>query len=168
MRRVVIVGPPGSGKSTLARRLGAATGLPVVHLDRHFWRPGWVRPRPEDFAAEVEDLAAGAAWIIEGNYPQTLAARLGRADTLLYLDVPAWRTTWRVVRRSLLRRHRPRTDLPPGCPERVNLGFYRLAWTWNRNNRAAILALAEGFAGRTVILRHPTTRAALAEVLGRP
>ncbi|MEL6615862.1 MAG: AAA family ATPase, partial [Bacteroidota bacterium] len=33
MQRVMIVGGPGAGKSTLARRLGEATGLPVIHID---------------------------------------------------------------------------------------------------------------------------------------
>lgn len=33
MQRVLILGSPGSGKSTLARKLGALTGLPVIHFD---------------------------------------------------------------------------------------------------------------------------------------
>jgi adenylate kinase family enzyme len=48
VRRVAVVGSSGAGKSTFARDLGARTGLPVVHLDRPFWRPGWVEtPREE-------------------------------------------------------------------------------------------------------------------------
>jgi len=38
--RIAIVGSPGSGKSTLARQLATITGLPLVHLDMEFWRPG--------------------------------------------------------------------------------------------------------------------------------
>ena len=37
-RRILVVGSGGAGKSTFARQLGELTGLPVVHLDRHFWR----------------------------------------------------------------------------------------------------------------------------------
>lgn len=33
MRRVLVIGSGGAGKTTFAKRLGAATGLPVVHLD---------------------------------------------------------------------------------------------------------------------------------------
>jgi len=44
MERVMIIGCAGAGKSTLARKLGAITGLPVIHLDREHWRPGWVEP----------------------------------------------------------------------------------------------------------------------------
>ena len=47
-KRVLIVGCGGSGKSTLARHLGEKTGLPVVHLDRLWWLPGWVERSRED------------------------------------------------------------------------------------------------------------------------
>jgi shikimate 5-dehydrogenase len=40
VRRVVVVGAGGAGKSVFAARLGEATGLPVVELDKIFWRPG--------------------------------------------------------------------------------------------------------------------------------
>lgn len=42
MHRVAIVGSGGAGKTTFARRLGERLGLPVIHLDEHYRRPGWV------------------------------------------------------------------------------------------------------------------------------
>ena len=39
-----ITGLAGSGKSTLAVALAARTGLPIIHLDLSFWKPGWVAP----------------------------------------------------------------------------------------------------------------------------
>ena len=48
MERVAIVGPGGAGKFTFVRSLGEQTRLPVFHLDRFFWKPGWVEtPREE-------------------------------------------------------------------------------------------------------------------------
>lgn len=47
MKRAVIVGPGASGKSTLALRLGRVTGLPVIELDKVFWRPD-LTPTPRD------------------------------------------------------------------------------------------------------------------------
>ena len=38
MRRVLVLGCPGAGKSTLARSLGEALSLPVVHLDKLWWK----------------------------------------------------------------------------------------------------------------------------------
>ncbi|WP_229907829.1 hypothetical protein [Amycolatopsis oliviviridis] len=46
MRRIMVVGCSGAGKSTFSRRLGAALDLPVTHLDRLYWRPGWT-PAPD-------------------------------------------------------------------------------------------------------------------------
>ncbi|MEH0935109.1 hypothetical protein [Micromonospora psammae] len=35
--------------------------LPLIHLDRHYWRPGWVAPDGAEFRAEVSALAARPA-----------------------------------------------------------------------------------------------------------
>ncbi|HMK99303.1 MAG TPA: hypothetical protein VK428_03865, partial [Acidimicrobiales bacterium] len=48
-RRVIVTGLAGSGKSTFSLSLGAMTGLPVIHLDLHFWKPGWVAPSEEEW-----------------------------------------------------------------------------------------------------------------------
>ncbi len=47
-RRVIVTGLAGSGKSTFSLDLGARTGLPVIHLDLHFWKPRWVAPSEEE------------------------------------------------------------------------------------------------------------------------
>jgi hypothetical protein len=47
--RVLVDGMMGSGKSTFARALAARTGLPLIHLDVHYWKPGWVRPSDDEW-----------------------------------------------------------------------------------------------------------------------
>ena len=54
-KRILILGCGGAGKSTLARRLGAATGLPVVHLDGLYWQPGWVAMERAAWRRTVEN-----------------------------------------------------------------------------------------------------------------
>jgi adenylate kinase family enzyme len=44
MRRVLVVACAGAGKTTLARKLARASGLPLIHLDFHYRRPGWQLP----------------------------------------------------------------------------------------------------------------------------
>ena len=41
--RIAVIGYSGAGKSTLARALGARYGVPVLHMDRVHWAPGWHR-----------------------------------------------------------------------------------------------------------------------------
>src|SRR5438034_5341261 len=87
--RVLVDGMMGSGKSTFARALAARTGLPLIHLDVH-WNPGWVRPSDDEWRYRQRALLAGEAWIIDGNYNETLALQLERAETIVFLDTPWW------------------------------------------------------------------------------
>ena len=110
-RRVVVTGLAGSGKSTLSLELAAKTGLPVVHLDLHFWKPGWVAPSESEWRDKQRDVLAGDAWIADGNYHETLDLRLERADTVVFLDMPWWRCSGRALLRGL----RMPGELPEGC-----------------------------------------------------
>ena len=153
MQRVLVLGPPGSGKSTLARKLGERHGLPVFHLDRAYWRTGWVAADRDAFHTEVARIAALPAWIIDGNYTDTIAPRIAAADTVIYLDVSAWRCMARILGRIRKSYGRERPDAAEGCPERFDLAFLRFAWAWNRTRRARSLALVEAFPGRSIVLR---------------
>ena len=90
-RHVLVTGLAGSGKSTFSGSLAARTGLPVIHLDLHFWKPGWVAPSEDEWREKQRRVLAGDAWIADGNYHETLDLRLERADTIVVLDTPCSR-----------------------------------------------------------------------------
>ena len=141
LRRVMVVGNGGAGKTTFARELGRRLDLPVVHLDRSFWAPGWT-PRPaEQFAHAVRRLAAQDRWVMDGNYGSTLADRLPRADLVVLLDLPRRVTVPRVLRRwwSTRVRGQHRPDMAPGCPERLRWEFLRYVWLYPRRSRPQLL-----------------------------
>ena len=125
-----MLGPCGAGKSTLAVALGAKLGLPVIHLDREYWRPGWTEPDKGEWSARVEALIARPRWIMDGNYGSTLARRLERAEVVVNLDYARGVFFPRVVRRMLSNIGRTRPDMAPGCPERFDLAFWRYAWRY--------------------------------------
>jgi adenylate kinase family enzyme len=102
MKRVLILGRGASGKSTLAKRLGAITGLPIIELDKIFWRPGLIATPREQWVAMQEQLVAGDRWIIEGDLGpyDDLEVRLRAADTIIFLDFSLARCAWRAIRRS--------------------------------------------------------------------
>jgi adenylate kinase family enzyme len=143
VERILVLGPCGAGKSTLAVALGARLGLPVIHLDREYWRAGWVEPSRPDWAARVEELIARPRWVMDGNYGGTLARRLERAQLAVNLDYPRRVFFPRIVRRLLTHFGRTRPDMAEGCPERFDPSFWRYAWRYRVDvepRRAAALA----------------------------
>jgi len=110
-RRIIVTGLAGSGKSTFSLALAAKTGLPVIHLDLQFWKPGWVAPSGTEWRETQCGVLAGDAWIADGNYHETLDLRLERADTVVVLDTPWWRCTGR----AFVRGFRMPGELPEGC-----------------------------------------------------
>jgi adenylate kinase family enzyme len=134
-RRVIVTGLAGSGKSTLSLALAARTGLPVIHLDLHFWKPGWVAPPEAEWREKQRGVLAGDAWIADGNYHETLDLRLERADTVVFLDMP-W---WLCAGRALLRGFRMPGELPEGCDYSAWLRLrdeWRLAVRIRRDSRS--------------------------------
>lgn len=117
MKRVLIIGSSGSGKSTLARQLGAKLELPVIHLDRHYWHPGWVGTPATEWRQMVYQLVQRDAWIMDGNYRETLDIRLEAADAVVFLDLPPWICAMRAIKRRIEYRRRPRPDIADGCTE---------------------------------------------------
>lgn len=150
MQRVLIVGPGGAGKSWLSTRLAAITGLPVVHLDREYWRAGWMETPKSAWRAMVAELIARDRWIMDGNYGGTLAMRMERADTIVFLDVSRWASLGGVLRRRCSRG--PRLDMAEGCPERIDLAFLRWLWRYHDHHRPGVLEQIGNFThGRTVV-----------------
>ena len=157
LRRVAIIGPCGAGKSTLARQLGTHLELPVFHLDRLYWKPGWVESEREEFRGRQLALVESAAWIVDGNYGSTFDLRMARADLVIYLDFPRRIYFRRVLWRSIRGLGRTRPDLTEGCPERLDLSFFRFTWNIPTQSRPRTLeGLARhNVAGRLVRLRSP-------------
>ncbi|RCS23257.1 DNA topology modulation protein FlaR [Phyllobacterium salinisoli] len=141
MKRVMIIGGAGSGKSTLARQIGDRTGLPVIHIDPMFWKPGWVQRAPDETRTLALQAAKGEEWVFEGNNTATMPERLARADTLVFLDIGTVRRLWRVVLRVLRHHGRTRPDMADGCPERFDWDFIKWVAGYRRGGRIKALQL---------------------------
>ena len=102
MERIMIIGCGGAGKSTLARQLGEKLDLPVVHLDKLFWRPGWEHISREEFDRLHREALAQEKWIIDGNYDRTMGERVKYCDTIIYLDFSRAACLMGVARNGLI------------------------------------------------------------------
>lgn len=138
MQRVLVIGISGAGKSTFARRLALRTGLPLIHLDREFWNPGWKETPLPEWRARVAELAARDTWIMDGGYAATLDQRLPRADTVVWFDYPRARCLRRVAWRIATTYGRVRPDMGEGCPEQFDLEFVRFVWRYHAATRPRI------------------------------
>ena len=143
VQRIMIIGGPGSGKTTLARRLGGLTGLPVVHLDKVSFRPGWVPVPREDLNAKAILAAHEEQWIIDGNSSETWPYRASRAHLILFLDLPRGARLRRIFWRTLTTLGRTRAGMAEGCPERFDRDVWISAREYDVEQRKKPLALIE-------------------------
>lgn len=155
MERVMIIGCGGSGKSTLARALGEKTGLPVIHLDKLFWREGWVSISRAEFDALLGQELEKPQWIMDGNFDRTIPWRLKYCDTAIYLDFSRFACMRGVIKRILTTYGKVRPDMGEGCPERLDWDFLKWVWNFNKDKREKMLAaLSDAESVNTVILKN--------------
>ena len=135
MERIIIIGCGGAGKSTLARELGEKLDLPVVHLDKLFWKPGWVEMEKDAFDALLRIEIAKERWIMDGNFNRTMPERIARCDTIIYLDFSRLACLMGVLKRVITTYGTVRPDMGEGCPERFDLDFLKWVWNFNKEKR---------------------------------
>jgi adenylate kinase family enzyme len=150
MQRIAVIGNGGGGKSTLARTLGRHLRIPVHEVDAVQWLPGWRRAPLDEVAHTLEAWAAEETWIIDGFGPwPVIDRRMGRADTIVYVDLPFRTHLWWAAKRQVVsllqRRAWAGQDAPPPTLllfrtlRRVNAMRPDLLQLVTKNGRAAKL-----------------------------
>jgi adenylate kinase family enzyme len=127
-QRILVLGPCGSGKTCLTRQLSCILKLPAVHLDAHFWNPGWISTPQPQWRRVVDSLIKQPSWIMDGTYESTLDLRIPAADAIIMLSRPRWYCLWGVLRRSLIYRNKPRPDAPSDQP--IDRAYLRYIWKY--------------------------------------
>ncbi|MFY1622377.1 adenylate kinase [Micromonospora sp. WMMD723] len=101
--RILVYGVYGAGKSTLAARLADRLGLPWHPVDDLLWLPGWVEVPVAQQRDRITQICRGERWIIDGAYHGWRDVPLARADLVVALDYPRWRSFGRLLRRTVSR-----------------------------------------------------------------
>jgi adenylate kinase family enzyme len=146
MERILVMGSSGSGKSTFARRLAAITGIPVVSLDALYWKPGWIASDAAEFETRAAEAARLPRWIMDGNFMTSGAGDLRRslADTVIWFDLPRRTCMTGIMTRIATSYGRVRPEMAPGCPEQIDVEFFRYVWSYRRLQRPKLLQYLEG------------------------
>ncbi len=153
MKRVAIVGCCGTGKTTFSRLLAKKTNLPLIHLDRIYWHPGWVRTPADEWVKIQQREVEKDKWIIEGNYINSLSIRFNRADTIIFLDYPRWIAIYRSFKRRIQFHGKQRAELGPGNVERLTWAYLRFVLTYPRERMLEIISKYSD--KHIVILKNP-------------
>lgn len=111
-KRILVLGSSGSGKTTISNQLGRVLNLKTIHLDAHFWKPGWVRTPSPEWRELVSSLIREESWIMDGTYESTLDLRIPAADAIVLIETSRWTCLWRMLSRQATVNDQP--DAPVG------------------------------------------------------
>ena len=145
-KKVIIIGCAGAGKSYFARQLQEISGLPLYYLDCIFWKENWTHLSREELSKEVAMIMAQPEWIIDGNYENTLEARLQKAEAVYFLDIDE-----KICLESeAARRGTKRPDLPEFLEEKEDPEFIEFIKAFKTDSRPYILELLEKYKDKEI------------------
>lgn len=101
MRRISVVGNSGSGKTRSAGAIADRLDVPHLELDSIYHLPGWVPMPDAEFRERVSQFVADDGWVVDGNYSIVSDLIWGRADAVVWLDMPRSTVMRQVVTRTL-------------------------------------------------------------------
>ena len=155
--RVHVVGGPGVGKSAFARRIAAARGLELHHLDETaFEGPEFILRSYEVTTHAARTFAAEPRWVTEGIFVGWVEPLFDRADVIVWLDHLTWSQASRRIANRWFRQ-----ALREPAARRGTERFFRFR-DYTRNTRQLIRVLVtsrEYWSNRTSPRRYTVTRA---------
>ncbi len=127
-KRILVLGSSGSGKTTFAIRLARILGLTAVHLDAHFWKPGWIATSQSEWRSVVSRLIQEPTWVMDGTFENSLDLRIPAADSIIVIERSRWICLWRVLKRKWTVDDQRRPDAPGG--QKLDRAFFRYIWRY--------------------------------------
>jgi adenylate kinase family enzyme len=93
----------------------------------------------------MTEAAQQPRWIMDGNYTKSAGElRRQRADTIIWFDLPRSACMFGILTRIAKSYGQVRPEMAEGCPEKVDLEFFRYVWTYRQQQRPTLIAYFEG------------------------
>jgi adenylate kinase family enzyme len=154
--RIHVIGGPGAGKSFFARRLAAASGVELHHLDELAFEGPDFAPRPDEITGrEARAIAAQPRWVTEGIFVGWAEPLFERADVIVWLDDGGWGRSARRIASRWLRQALYEAKTRHGAERFLRFGDYA------RNVRHLVRVLVtsrEYWSGNGTPQRYTVTR----------
>ena len=129
-KRILVLGPSGAGKTYLTQKLSELLSRKTIHLDAHFWKPGWISTPQVEWREVVAGLIDSESWIMDGTYESTLDLRIPAADAVILIDDWSILRLLRVMARRFGGGDKTRPDAPPG--QRLDLDYIRYIFQFSK------------------------------------
>lgn len=127
--RILVVGAPGAGKSYLSKKIAEQLSIPLYHLDKLFWKEGWVASTPEEFDANLAEVLDRQAFVMEGTYTSNFKYRAQKSGVVVIVEVGILRRFYRILSRTFSTAGKVRDDMAEGCIESVSWSYFKfLKW----------------------------------------
>ncbi|KAF8338452.1 hypothetical protein F5887DRAFT_1137453 [Amanita rubescens] len=124
--KIHVIGNSGD-QSTLSAQLSEILRIPIISLDRVYWKPNWVGTPEEEFRNSVREAMDrnGRGWIVDGDYSKILGTQVSEEATdIIWLDPPLLLYFPRLFLRSIARMFGLVAPCSPECLETVRECFF--------------------------------------------
>lgn len=129
--------------------------LRLIHLDKYYWQPNWIRPELLKWREIVSTLVEEDKWIIEGNYGSTFDIRFQRATMIIHFEIHPFICLYRAIKRTISTRDLVREDMAKGCSERLNLETYKYILSYpKKHNQKVYQSKKNFFSGELVVIKN--------------
>lgn len=159
INKICIIGNSCSGKTTLSRRIANYFNLPLTHVDAIQFISGMRLRDPVETRKILIEIAKQDEWIIDGFGPlNIIESRFTKADVIIFIYLPIWRSYLWCVKRQVLGIFVRRQELPEGCFESTfsqTIRLFKIIWNthhkmWPQLDR---IFLKDEFKNKVVYIR---------------